>query len=122
MLFRLLAGRHTENKKVYAKDDIIDTKHDLVAMFGDNKFERLTEAGVSATPQLSATKKKKKSKSKLADVTKDFPDAEVNDFLVFKKGRKFFVAEKDNPDEFLNEEGLSAADVDGFVDDQFEEE
>lgn len=59
----------------------------------------------------------KSPKSKLGDddVTEDFEDAGKNDLLVFKKGREFFVAEKEDPNKALNKKPLQHGKVKGFI-------
>jgi hypothetical protein len=44
MRFKVLAGRHVdENRQMYKKGDVVQTEHDLVKMFGGNKFRKLAD-------------------------------------------------------------------------------
>lgn len=135
MLFRVLAGRHTANKVVYAKDDIVESDRDLVALFGDNKFKREIELEMkqdktspadskaeTTEPPKSTKPKSKSTQPKPKDVTKDYPLAADNGLLVTKIGRKYFVADEEDPDTPLNDKGLKLNEVEGFIEDQFEAE
>ncbi len=52
------------------------------------------------------------SKSELGeDVSEDYPEAGENDLLVLKKGRNFYIAEKDNPNEAVHKKALKSTDV-----------
>jgi hypothetical protein len=55
------------------------------------------------------------AEGKGTDVSKDFPKATENDFLVFKKGRKHYVYDGDKPEAVLNQDGANKGDVDGII-------
>jgi hypothetical protein len=44
MRFKVLAGKHLdENRQMYKKGDVVETDHDLVKLFGGNKFRKLAD-------------------------------------------------------------------------------
>ena len=130
MLFKVLAGRHTAAGVVYSKDDVIESDQDLVALFGDNKFQRDLEAEMKKASPVSKptadpvqkTKKKTASAKKPKDVTADFQSAVDNDLIVTKNGKKYFVAEKDTPEDYLHEDSLKKSEVEEFIDELYEAE
>ena len=131
MLFKVLAGRHTAAKVVYSAGDIVESDRDLVALFGDNKFQRDLEAeakqkaSVSKPPAEEAPKKtssKKTTTKKPKDVTDKFKSAVDNDLLITKIGKKYFVAEKANPDDILHEDSLKQDEVEEFINELYEAE
>lgn len=134
MLFRLKKGRHNEGEQKYYEGDLIETKHDLVRMFGDNKFEKVAEgsAPTSATSQTTIEKpsgKKKtvvsKSTAKSKDVTAQYPVAKDNNLKVlYTAGKGFDVFDLDSEDSNVpsNEEPLRKTEVEAFIDSLFDEE
>ena len=134
MLFRVLAGRHTEKDgKTYSKNDVVSTDVDLVAVFGDQKFLREVgmELGMAPTPSLptpSIQSNVSTTPSVIGgqevigqDVTVDYPIAKDNELLVFKKGRVFFVTDIGAPQKPLNDTPLKRTEVLGFINNLFED-
>ena len=139
MKFRVLAGRHRQNDKdgkpiKYDKNDIVETDVDLVNVFGPLKFERIVEVAVTppaaASAILSKPKREKKADREKAlaetswlDVSENYPDAFSNDLLVKLnvKSKKFFVADKETPEKYHNDKGLTEKQVPGFIDSLFED-
>lgn len=145
MRFRLLpkAGNHSETgpdgqRVVYKAGDVIESDKDLVAMF-KGKFERVdlippaTEPTTPTVPVIpppsqeqppKATKAEAPDKSPVREgapsvlgrnVTKRFPRAVEEDFVVYANGGAFFVCEADDPNTPLHDKPLKKATVTGFI-------
>jgi len=143
MYFKLLpkTGSHSESGPsgkvvTYIASDgkVIESENDLVKMFPE-KFEKVNVSGAPELPTVEqkapvlppqstapTSKKVKASKevlveSKLGrDVTKRFPHASEENFMVFSTGGEFFVVEVDEPDIALNPQPLKRGQVEAFVD------
>jgi len=142
MKFRLLpkVGNHAETGEdgspcVYKPGDIVESDRDLVDAF-PGKFERVVD-GVEDTHAnpFKPTTKEKTAVQKAAEegakdvgapdpedpnplgreVTKRFPTALDEDFLVFADGGAFSVAEADEPTVPLNDKPLKRKDVGSFI-------
>ena len=128
MLFKVLAGRHTAAGIVYSKDDVIESDQDLVALFGDNKFQRDLEAEMKKASPVSKptadpvqkTTKKTSDVKKPKDVTDQFQSAVDNDLIVTKIGKKFFIAEKATPNDHLHDDSLKKSEVEDFIEELYE--
>jgi hypothetical protein len=142
MLFKLLpkVGNHTEGDKVYTSGDVVESDLELDKVF-QGKFERVkgftastpdTQAAVQAAAEEGAKdvaappapppnqevsdSKPPKVESPLGrDVTKRFPEAQEQDYLVFSDGGKFHVAEADDPAFAINDKPLHKKEVIPFV-------
>lgn len=68
MKFKLLRGGHNEKGRNYGKGDVVESHNDLVAMFGSEKFERVSETFSSSTVQQVGEDPLKKSPAPLAKV------------------------------------------------------
>lgn len=143
MKFRLLpkAGDHAEAGAggvalAYRAGDIVESDRDLMEAF-PNKFERVDVAEEPASPStpFKPSAEEKTAVQKAAeegakdvsppedpksnplgrDVTKRFPKALEEEFLVFADGGAFSVSEADEPAEALNNKPLKRKDVDSFI-------
>lgn len=126
--YLLKAGSHSgkgdsDVSKTFRKGDVIDSQHDLVKMFGRDKFELLVEAPESAAaksdepvarvkakvspakPPVAQEPDKAESESanstaaqeeEAKDVSAEFPDAEKASLKVLKSGDVFGVFDEDN--------------------------
>jgi len=128
--FKLNGGTHEQEGTMYRRGQVIKTELDLIAMFGD-KFVEVHPSTPSATPaplidpateDLAAVQaaakvapgenaaEKAREVEKVTsvlgeDVSDQFPsDISDNDFAVIKKGKKFFLVDRDLPDEAVNKE------------------
>ena len=141
MKFRLLpkAGTHSETGdkgqlRIYKAGDIVESAQDLVMMF-PNKFQLVEDEEVQ-TPSFNPSKEQKAAVAEAAkkggvevsapeeeedsnplgrNVTKRFPLAKEQDFLVFSEGGAFHVTEADDPKDPLNDKPLKRKDVEGFI-------
>lgn len=161
-MYRLLNGTHAgeiirnedgsfEPGEIYRKGDIVESKFNLIDLFGADRFlllsgdaaaearaardeqdESLAEDG-SGPPENVRPKARgtildenpgdhvkdvpatmaQNVASKLGDnVTDDFPKAKDADLIVYKKGGKFFVADRDSPDDPIEHgKGLTKAET-----------
>lgn len=137
MKFRLNGADHQQGGRVYTRGEIIESKADLVAMFG-KKFERVHEeptapvvvpaalpplapqaaidaatdagaAGIAAPPAGAVP-------SPLGDdVTAEFANAADKGLLVFKKGKNFLVAKATAPAEAICDEPLNKTEAKAFI-------
>ena len=141
MLFKVLAGRHTQDNVVYSKGDVVETKLNLIEMFGDNRFKREFElemedkktpiqtpdkvkAGANPTRDESVEDEpddeddedvKDEPEPLGDDLTARFSAARSNKLLVFKKGNKFYVTTEDEPGKALNKKALKRSEVVKFI-------
>jgi len=138
MYFKLKskAGGHAEKgkdgKPVYYKAEdgcVIESTRDLVKAFPE-KFERVDLTAAEAkkiaaentqkeTPKPEAIQQKETADAANPlgrDVTKRFPRAVEEDFMVIADGGAFFVVEKDDPQNPLHDKPLKKKDVVPFID------
>lgn len=125
--FEVLVGLHNQDGKDYKTGDVVRTHLDLGKMFAFKFKEIETPVAVAAAsipsqtaPVAEGSKTASgayvESESALGeDVSPSFPQALAADYRVFKKGKKFFVAEPPKLDEALNDKGLSEDEVAEFV-------
>ena len=89
MKYVLLAGGHREGPDTYKKGDVVESKHDLIALFGPLKFRKAHDGEGNVqevTPDDPALAQYGE------DVTGQF---EAGDNMVFKKGRTYTVLDSD---------------------------
>ncbi len=133
MFFKLKpgCGNHSETGPdgkpvVYTQGDVIESDHDLEAMFA-GKFERVQVGDVKDAdpdpeedptlppPPPPSTEPVENPLGK--DRTEKFPKAAEEDFMVFyKRGKGFSVVEADEPTVPLNEDPLKKDEVADFID------
>lgn len=116
--FTLLGGDHVDEKgHVYHRGDTITTYIDLNASFGD-KFMLLEDDIKNKEVKTDPVKETSVRSMKLGkDVTKDYPLASDNSFLVLRKGSYFHVVDSDDQDTALNKKGLRKDAVLPFIED-----
>ena len=78
------------------------------------KRKKTADSKASQAPDKAKGKASKDIRGK--DVTVRFPHAKDEDYLVFRRGSRFYVFDTDDPNKVLNEKSLKKAEVDGFVD------
>ena len=120
-----------EAGKVYKKGEAVESELPLMTMF-PNSFKTVEQVQAEVPPAANKKKEKKEEKkeddeaaaeSLGKDVTESFEDASENGLLVFKKGRRYFVADPSEPTEALNEDELKKKkDVSTFIAEWMEEE
>jgi len=140
--FRLLAGIHVMQGRVYGKDEIICTSELLDEMF-KNKFEKVhdstpiakaivsniappaAKAPVVDAPQVDEDDAGEVAPPDGDDVTADFQQAVDQDFKVFrrKEGRKslYYVYDADDLSKPLNDKGVKKGEVDGVIEEALED-
>ena len=142
MYFKLKdgCGSHAETGAdgrliVYKAGDVIESDNDLAKMF-PNKFIRMGDLVVNPAPVKTDVQRAAEEGFKDVmpppeepleepleedgnplgrDVTKRFPLAEEEDFLVFARGGAFSVVEADDPTTLLHEKPLKRKDVVDFI-------
>jgi hypothetical protein len=97
--FKLIAGIHVdENGKSYKAGDVISSEHNLAPQPSDQgNVSDVTKRIVPPTsPNHSTAGDATAEDDESDDVTDDFSDAQENDFVVRKTGKKYFVYDKDD--------------------------
>lgn len=59
--FRVKESKHSEGDRTYAKGEVVETERDLVALFGNTKFEEL---GDEEPPEVKAKRKRMEERRK----------------------------------------------------------
>jgi hypothetical protein len=118
--FKLLRSSCHENGRTYERGDIVPSPHDLVALFGKEKFEELhtapvpnqtTDPAVIAAVALGTAEVAAPTPviATLGDeVTADFPSADESDLRIFKRGKAYFITRATTPNDALNEEPIGS--------------
>lgn len=129
--YEVLAGTHYDLAgKEYGPGTpngaFITTAEPLVDKFGKEKFKdhgvvevaKALEGADASTEKKAATGTPSTASALGEDVTAEFAEAGANDFKVFRKGKKHFVAVPEAPDVALNKTGLAKDDVVEFITEQ----
>lgn len=124
--FEVLAGKHVEkNGERFGKGDVVETSLDLIAMFGEAKFKRLTDVDSLDFPKSSKKFIKRKDPEPAAvpkdargeDVTASFKLSKAAQGLrIFARGDLHHIYDG-NSTKPENEKGLKQEKVLGWVKD-----
>lgn len=109
--YRVLAGGHCVGKTRYDVGSVVESPHDLVGMYGSNKFVEVEDpnpggvpamgspypqqSSITASNPMPTATKERESMPVLEDVTGEFPEAEAADLLVFKLSGWYYLAENE---------------------------
>jgi hypothetical protein len=133
--YKVLAGQHMHFDKLYKKGDVIETDLDLLSLF-ENKFQRVHEQPTvpvkSETPVTPVTVEKvadgnvishtnpvEKTEPEVnrgVDVTKNFPKAVDEDFLIFREKKNcHYIYDPDDMAAPINKEPLVRSDIEKYI-------
>lgn len=120
--FKNKGGPHSETlpdgtKKVYGKGEEFDSRHDLVAVFGPEKFDKLSDAAPTPAspdgPEAAAD-----DTDRGDEVTDQFDNAPAAGVRVFKRGRVYSVYNEGDMTSPTNEDEFTRkGDVEAYIDD-----
>jgi len=124
MIFKLKRGSHYQGDKKFMKGDTVESSHDLVTLFGKEKFERdypaEQKAGIATInkPNIPSPVAKadvdKEPGEYGEDITSEFSTAEEAEVTVFEKSNWCTVVDKEDG-EVLNEKKLRRKDIEPFL-------
>jgi hypothetical protein len=101
--------------KLYKPGEVVSSERDLVKLF-PNKFVALPDVAAPTDDVVEVSEDTAPTSKPLGkDVTEKFDDAVENDLLVFYKSQKYYVTEKDDVADVLNEKPLKKSEVVPFI-------
>lgn len=123
--FQVAEGLHFDanTNTTYKKGDIINTSEDLAKRFM-GKFREVSlpqavkpavETTENPVPKTKAPAFKPVESSLGTDVSDQFPEALAEEFRVFQKGKKLYIAEPPSFDDALNDKGLSLDEMKAYI-------
>ena len=139
--YQTVMGRNEQGERVYLERPTVESKQDLVALFGTNKFRRLSDdeaknllsqktdvslgqaTPTDASPKGSVAEAAKQGAAGIAippgkDVTLKFPRARAMGLCIYYKEHKYkIVNDKDGK---ILSEGISRSQVNDFITDHLE--
>lgn len=120
--FKVLAGKHIQDNKVYLKGDVVISSRDLKEDF-KNKFEYLGDVPVDEVPVEKSESNQETDPSiqiSGTDVTSDFA-SEDDGVIVMKQGAWHNIYNAITKEK-LNDTGMKAEDVPDWIDDYLSSE
>lgn len=126
MRFRFLGSQFNHQGRSYKKGDIIKSNKRLDEIFV-NCFQLMDEVVPDDEEPVRPKRKQEVVEEEEeeeeedtqdlgVDVTDQFPKAQEADLLVFKRDKKFYVADADDPDECLSSDrGMNKKETNEFI-------